>query len=298
MSDANSADPAAAPGSASIRANPPRRRRMIRWLYRIAAAAVGLYILALVLAWAFQERLIFPGSWLSDHLAGPPPAGVEAVWLTMPDGVRVQAWYQAGVGRSAASPGPAMIYFHGNLDLIDTRWNNAEPYVRRGISVLAVEYRGYGQCGGSPGQQAIVADSVRFYDWLAARPEIDRARIGFHGLSVGGGIAVQLARERRPALLVLEATFANMGEMARKHMLPAFLLRNRFDTDAVLPTLNVPVLLLHGDVDELVPLEQARRLESITPGARLVELPGVGHSSWVSDWNAIIGFVCEHFRCE
>lgn len=272
-----------------------RRRRMLRWMIRILIAVVSLYLVTALLAWTFQERLIFPGSWTMDYLAGPPPAGVEAVWLTMPDGVRVEAWYEPGADRSAASPGPAMLYFHGNGDLIDTRWNNAAPYVKKGISVLAVEYRGYGKCGGAPSQRGIVGDSVRFYDWLAARPEVDKTRIGFHGLSIGGGLAAAVARERRPALLVLEATFTNMSEMANRNLLPAFLLRNRFETDKILPVLGVPVIFFHGTKDELIPIEQARRLHALTPGSRLVELPN-GHASWVTDWPAIIEFLrAQHF---
>jgi fermentation-respiration switch protein FrsA (DUF1100 family) len=89
-----------------------------------------------------------------------------------------------------------------------------------------MEYRGYGRASGTPSQAALVADGARFYDWLAARPEVDRRRIVLQGTSLGGAIATAVAAERKPAALVLECTFTSMGALAHGYGLPTVLCKH------------------------------------------------------------------------
>lgn len=284
MNTSASATPAA-PGSLG-------RRRRWRWRYLLALLPL-LYAGYLAFMYANQDRLLFPGTGLPHRkTAGPTKPAVEQVWITTADGARVEAWYKPGAGCSPETPGPALIYFHGNYDLIDTSWWVADQTCPAGISTLVTEYRGYGRAGGQPSEVALVADAVEFYDWLAARPEVDRGRIVLRGMSLGGAVATALAIQRRPAALVLEATFSSVEAVAHRYLLPGFLCRNPFRTDRVLPTLGIPIAIFHGRRDHTIPVEHGRCLHALVPDSRYTELD-CGHDNFHGDWAGIHAFLVE-----
>lgn len=195
----------------------------------------------------------------------------------------VEAWFLPGQGASVDRPGPAVIFAHGNAELIDYWPDTLEHYRQLGVGVLLPEYRGYGRSAGSPSQTAITSDFVYFHDELAARPDVDPARIFFHGRSLGGGAVCALAEHRRPRAMILMSTFTSIADMARRYLLPRFLVLDPFDNERVLSRLDVPVLLLHGTHDGLVPYEHARRLQAVAKDARLVSYPA-DHNDCPPDW--------------
>ena len=271
--------------------SPAHRQR--RWLWLFLSLPVVVYAAWFGFAYANQESMIFPGAGrLRANADRPSDAEIEHVWITTPEGQQVEAWFKLGRGRSAASPGPAVIYFHGNFDLIDSRWSAVQPYVERGLTALAVEYRGYGRSGGKPSQAGLVADAARFRDWLVARPEVDPNRIIYHGLSIGGAVATALAAERPPAALVLECTFASMTAMAHRYLLPGFLCRHPFETDRVVGRLKCPILIEHGRRDRTIPISHGQRLHELAPGSRFIELD-CGHGDFRTDWDEIRAFLAD-----
>lgn len=233
----------------------------------VIAIVVGILGLAYGVACALQERLIFPREYARGRMQATP-RGVEPLWITADDGSRVEAWFVPGAGTAPGTPGPLVLFFHGNGELIDTNLDTAALYTPWGVSVLLAEYRGYGRSQGDPSQAAIVADMVRFHDLMATRPDVDPTRIVFHGRSLGGGVAGALAAERPPAALILESTFTSLAALARSRGLLEPLCRHPFRTDRVLPGLGKPVLILHGADDELIPPAHARQLHATSSGKR------------------------------
>ena len=274
------------------------------WRRRLREYALVLPILYLIwcgAAFMIQERFIFPRSLSAGAAkAGATAPGGESIWIdvgTPPKPVRVEAWYIPARGSGPDHKAPAVIYFHGNAEIIDWCTDRTRGWTRRGYAVLIPEFRGYGRSGGSPSQAAIVADAVRFYDLLAARPEIDASRIIIHGRSLGGGVACQLAAARPCAALVLESTFTSVAGMSWSMGVPPFLVRHPFRNDRVLAKLDRPVMLLHGTDDSIVPPSNSRKLHEICRDSMLVEMPG-GHNDFPrsSDnyWTAIEAFLNLH----
>lgn len=220
-----------------------------------------------------QRRVLFP-----RHLVGSPrgPApsvpGLESWWIDIPDG-RVEAWWLPGDGVSAEQPGPAVIFAHGNAELIDIWPNAMQPYRAMGISVLLVEYRGYGRSDGVPTQRGLTDDFVRFRDMLVARPDVDAQRLIYHGRSIGGGVVCQLAAAHPPAPLILQSTFTSIPDIAWQFGFPGFLVADKFDNRAVLRTFESPVLLMHGRHDRIIPYRHSERLAEVAPNARLSPYP-------------------------
>lgn len=241
----------------------------------------------------FQDKMIFP-----RDLAGRPlrdaliPPAAQRVWINSDDGARVEAWYFPVAGATRLAP--AVIFFHGNAELIDFNLSLVKRYHDRGVSVLLPEFRGYGRSSGRPSQKSLVADAITFRDWLMKQPGVDVSRLIFHGRSIGTGVAAQLAALHQPAALILESPFTNIPALAVRFGVPAFLVHHPFHTDRVLPTLNCKVLILHSHSDEIVPFDHAIKLHTLAPGSIFVEMDG-SHNSGLSEqddyWNAVDGLL-------
>jgi hypothetical protein len=251
----------------------------VRRVGRLAWVLLALLLLYWCLLWPLQRSIVFPRAGLR---APDPPtvtsAGMERLWLETPAG-RVEAWFMPGAGRSAASPGPAVIFAHGNAEVSDDWVPHLRPYAWRGVSVLIPEFRGYGRNPGHPSQAAITDDFVGFHDQLAARADVDVRRLVFHGRSLGGGVACALAARRRPAALVLTSAFTSVPALAARVGAPRFLIRDPFDNLEFLRGHAGPVLLMHGRHDEVIPFRHAEALHAAAKGSRLVPVDS-GHNDF------------------
>ena len=101
---------------------------------------------------------------------------------------------------------------------------------------------------------------TRAYDKLAARPDVDPARIVFFGRSLGGGAVCDLAAKRPAAALILMSCFTSVRSFAIRYLAPSFLIRDPFDNLAVVRDFSGPVLVIHGDADTIVPFQFGQRL--------------------------------------
>lgn len=253
-------------------------RRTLQRLLRIFKLLACAYLLYALAASIFQEALIFPGQ--GRQFSGRMPKGAE-VWTHPIDQSKVTAWFIPGRGCTSASPGPAVIYFHGNMQLIDEVI--ATPtYTQLGISVLLVEYRGYGDAEGTPSTRGILDDARAFRTMLGARRDVDPSRIIYHGQSLGGGFAAELAGIEPPAALILESTFTSLSAMARRVGLPGILLRHRLSPQDVLPNLDCPVLIVHGRTDAQIPFSHGEQLATLARAATLYATTD-GHNDLPSD---------------
>ena len=202
--------------------------------------------------------------------APPPPFG--EILLQTKDGLDLVAW------EARAEPGrPVLIYFHGNGGSIAGRVFKVMRYVEAGYGVLLVSWRGYGGNPGSPSEEGLLADG------RAALAHVgEGAPIVLLGESLGSGVAVRLAAERAPAGLILEAPFtsaADVGARAYWWLPVRLLIRDRFDSLRWIGRVQSPLLLLHGERDDVVPPEQGRRLlAAANEPKRGVFLPRAGHA--------------------
>jgi dienelactone hydrolase len=133
---------------------------------------------------------------------------------------------------------------------------------------------------GSPSEEAITSDFVAFYDDLIQRPEIDPARIVFHGRSLGGGVVCSLARQRPCAAMILESTFTSVRDMARKYLVPGFFVLDPFDKPRGRADVQGATPHPHGRQDPLIPFKHAERLlEAAGSRAKLIAYDA-GHNDF------------------
>lgn len=247
--------------------------------------AVALLLAALALlsfvAVGMLDRMIFqptPGVDLR-----PEALGLEAqeVWLRTEDGVRLHAFR---VPPRGGSLGLALLFLHGNAGNASHRLPNAALLAEQGLDVLLPDYRGYGLSGGSPDEAGTYADARAALRWLEREAGYPGPRVLVFGRSLGGAVAVELARDRALAGLVLESTFTSVADVA--HAALGFglgpLLRGRYDAASRIGAVRCPILVLHGDRDRIVPFELGRRLFEHAPEPKAFEtIRGAGHNDTV-----------------
>jgi fermentation-respiration switch protein FrsA (DUF1100 family) len=259
---------------------------------RIVICLLVAYVAWCAVLFFWQDSMIFPRYGAAPPLAAPPFANTEIIRLAVDGGGQMEGWFIPASGRDASKPGPLVVYCHGNAETIDGQRWFVENYGRMGCSVFLPEYRGYGRSPGEPSEKAIVDDCVRFCDEVFKRPDVDRGRIAIHGRSLGGGVAAQIAARHKPAALILESTFTSVASFSQRYMVPEFLVRHPFRTDQVLRGLDVPILIIHGNRDTIVPVEHGRQLSRLAPKAVYVEYdcghndsPGPGNET--NYWDSI-----------
>jgi len=269
-----------------------------RRLQLVGTTLLGLlvaYVIYLVLAVLIQRRVIFPRH-LADAPYGPPQSWPQQrrIWLETDEG-RTEVWFVPAQTDRAGTQAPAVLFAHGNAELIDHQWAVVRGYRRLGVSVMLCEYRGYGRSGGTPTQRHLVADFRRCYELLTQMEEVDSNRIILHGRSIGTGVVSAVAAECRPAAVVLRSPFLSVRRLAATWLIPPFLVRDPFDNVAALRAYGGPVLILHGDRDRVIPVAHGRKLATLIHGAQYIEYRGYGHNDFPEDsyrhWRDIARFL-------
>ena len=265
-------------------------------------AAAALSVLAfvtvvLVLIWAGQRSLMyFPSAGVpSPSSVGLPEA--EPVTFVTADGVTLHAWFVPGRRFPAQF---TVLVFNGNAGNRAYRAPLAAALGANGLSVLLLDYRGYGENAGTPSERGLAADARAARAYLARRSDVDASRIVYFGESLGSAVATGLAAEHPPAALILRSPFASMAEVGQFHypLLPVRrLLRDRYAAIDRIQQVRSPLLVIAGSRDTIVPLEQSRRLYDAAPSPKtLVIVEGADHNdlellAGEQMIRAIVGFV-------
>ena len=224
--------------------------------------------------------LYFPSR---DFLATPEQAGLAHRDLRFEagDGERLHGWWID----ARSEPLGHLLLCHGNAGNIGDRVLHAELLTAAGFDVLLFDYRGYGRSSGSPTEAGTYRDARAALGCLLQQPGVDRARVFYLGESLGGAVALELSLERPPTGLVLLSAFTGVRELARLHypFVPSALVPDAYPALRRIRELHAPLLVLHGDRDEIVPLSQGRALLDAAPGAKRIQVfPGLGHNDLVS----------------
>ncbi|MGE5266492.1 MAG: alpha/beta hydrolase [Deltaproteobacteria bacterium] len=196
--------------------------------------------------------------------------------LVMGDGARVLTWWG-----SAKEGQPTLLYFHGNGGSIATRSERIRKYMAHGYGIVMMTYRGFGGSTGVPSERANISDAKEVYDALRASG-VPASEIVVYGESLGTGVATQLAAEKEVAGLILDAPYTSIVDLAALHYphLPArWLMTDRYESLSAAGGVTAPVLIVHGEADDVIPVEMGRQLAAALKGAvQVATFPGAGHS--------------------
>lgn len=248
---------------------------LIRLLFQVAV----LYGVALAVLYLLQRYLQYAPD---RRPAGLPAAQglphMRSVAVTTADGLLLQAWYQPPRVRG----GKVVVYFHGNAGHHGHRASKVIYFLEAGYGVYLCGYRGYGGNPGRPDEQGLYADARAGLAWLHQAEGVALKDMIFYGESIGSGVAVQMAYEAAPPVMILEAPFTNVVDVARRRYfwLPLErMLRDRFDNIEKIRDIHTDLLIVHGDEDETTPIALAQALfEKANHPKEFIAINGGHHS--------------------
>lgn len=245
-------------------------------MLKTALIVLTCFYAAIMAAMYFWQRsfLYFPDPARSAPADVGLPDVAERI-IETPDGQKLVAWY----GR--AKPGqPTVLYFHGNAGALEVRRERIRKYLDRGRGMFMMAYRGYSGSTGQPSEAANVADAQSAYNALiheGLKPD----DIIIYGESLGTSVAVQLALVNPAAGLVLESPFTSVTDRAAEvyPWLPVrWLLTDRYESSRFIGGVKTPLLILHGEADDIVPVAMGRKMFALANEPKeIVTLPGAGH---------------------
>jgi fermentation-respiration switch protein FrsA (DUF1100 family) len=212
-------------------------------------------------------------------IAATPAGAFEDVELTTDDGERLHAWWVP----AQAPPIGHVLLCHGNAGNVGDRVAHIALLTAAGLDVLAFDYRGYGRSSGRPSEAGTYRDARAARTALLERA--DAERIVYLGESLGGAVALALALEHPPAGLILQSAFTSVRDMARLHypLIPRSLVPDAYPSLRLIAGLSVPLLVVHGERDEIVPPLHGEALYEAARGPkRLAILPGIGHNDLIA----------------
>jgi hypothetical protein len=263
----------------------------MKLLLRAALVLAALFALATALLALNTRALIYHPS---TQEVAPNFPGVEAVRIETADGERIVAWWRPPPTQGA----PVFLFFDGNggrPEIWEGRWRRI---AEGGAGFLAVYYRGYSGSSGTPSEQGLRLDARAGYDWLLAHGQTPE-KIIIHGFSLGSGVAVRLASERPARALILEAPFTGIDDVAAEQYSPwaRWVIQDSFRSCDVIGAVRMPILIVHGDGDSVVPYAQGERLFALAPEPKtFVRMVGSDHATLVRDglYDHIWPFLAAH----
>ncbi|HEV3146278.1 MAG TPA: alpha/beta hydrolase [Gemmataceae bacterium] len=225
----------------------------------------------------FESHLVYFPTKASSYWDEAPALPKSNITLQTADGTKIHAWWCPRDGAQGA-----LLYCHGNGGNLSSR----APWYRDlqeglNVSVLAIDYPGYGKSEGRPSEQGCYAAAEAAFNWLVNDAKVPAEQIILFGESLGGGVVTELAAHHRCRALVLYCSFLSVPEVGQHHyrFLPVRrFMRNRFDNLSKIGELSAPVFIAHGDADGMIPPSQAQRLfEAANEPKALYWEPGGHH---------------------
>jgi fermentation-respiration switch protein FrsA (DUF1100 family) len=209
----------------------------------------------------------------------PTAVLVQDAYFNAPDGLRLHGWFVR-----AAEPKAHALLLHGNAGNVTVLAESLRILrARHQLTVLALDYRGFGRSEGTPTEAGILQDARAARRWLAEKEGIAETDVVLLGQSLGGGVAIDLAAKDGARGLVLAGTFTSLPDVAQHHVpwLPMKLFMSmQMNSLEKIESYRGPLLLSHGEADEVIPYEQGLALFEACPSAskRMITVRGGKHN--------------------
>lgn len=227
---------------------------------------------------ALEDRLIYYPDPYPEGDWQPPGLAVEDAWFNAADGTKLHGWFCPH-----PRPRAVVLLAHGNEGNVSLQADLLRLlHHRLGLAVMAFDYRGFGRSAGSPDEAGILQDARAARTWLAQRTGLAERDVVLMGRSLGGSVAIDLAAASGARGLIVESSFTTLPDVAaaKVRWLPVRrLMRTELDSLSKIASYRGPLLLSHGDADELVPFQQGEQLFAAAAGPkRFVRIPGGHHN--------------------
>lgn len=262
----------------------------------VAAIALAVTIGFLLMLDTFARQMLYPAPPVA--VPSPPPAPLEEVWLDLVGGGRAHAWFYAPPALPEAAP--VVLFFHGNGENLETlRWAGVfEEMGKLGVAILAADFPGYGRSPGPPTEDGLVATGDAAVAW--ARSHHPSRPVVVAGWSLGAALAIATV-DRHPKDvrgLIAMSPWTTLAEVARgvfPEMAVRMMLKEHYDSRAAARRITVPALVIHGEMDDLIPMKQGLEISNVLAGpTRWVPVSRAAHNDLLGRqeaWEAMAEFL-------
>jgi hypothetical protein len=270
------------------------KKGILRQMWTLLAMIAGML---LVLRLMLPALVFMPTTTIART---PVSVGLpfDDVMLTTSDNLQIHGWFVPAPDARAT-----LLFFHGNAGNISHRLDSIRIFHDLGLSVFIISYRGYGQSEGSPSIRGTGLDALAAWRWLTEEKNISAGEIVIFGRSLGGAVAVELARSVTPGALILESTFSSLAEMA-PFLIPTPVARlvtwNAWNSAETAAGITVPTLCIHSPTDGIVPYLHGRRIYDALAGEKVfVDIQGGHNDGFMRSHDiyiaALDGFLTKYF---
>ena len=219
-----------------------------------------IYLSVLVYLFFFQRNLLYlpnENNYSGDKLK----VDIDEVQIKTSDNINLLGWFH----KKDLNKFKTIVYFHGNAGKLENRIHKLNHFKDMDINFLIISWRGFSENSGKPTEQGLYKDGKSAIDWLK-NMGLDDKDIILYGESLGTGIAIEIAQNKNFAGLILETPFTSMIDAA-KNVYPyipvGLLLKDRYENDKKIKNINIPLLVMHGEEDQIIPYKMGKKIYEI-----------------------------------
>ena len=219
-----------------------------------------VYFLVLVFLYFYQRNLLYhpnENNYSEDKIS----VDIEKVKIQTLDNIELLGWYH----EKNLKDYKTLVYFHGNAGSLENRIHKLNHFQNMNINFLIIAWRGFNGNKGKPSERGLYLDGKSTIDWLIKKG-VNEENIILYGESLGTGVATHLAQNKNYAGVILETPFTSMIDAA-KNFYPYIpinlLLKDKFENFKKVKNINIPILVMHGEIDQIVPFSMGKKIYEI-----------------------------------
>ena len=216
-----------------------------------------IYLSVLFFLFFFQRSLLYLPN-VNNYFGDPLNVDIERVQIRTSDNINLVGWFH----KKDLIKFKTIVYFHGNAGKLENRIHKLNHFKDMDINFLIISWRGYSGNSGKPSEKGLYTDGKSTIDWLK-NIGLSEKDIILYGESLGTGIATEIAQNKKFAGLILETPFTSMVDAA-KNVYPyipvGLLLKDKYENHKKIKKINIPVLIMHGEVDQIVPFKMGKKI--------------------------------------
>ena len=216
-----------------------------------------LYFFVLVFLYFYQRNLLYlpnENNYSGDKIS----VDIQKVKIPTSDNIELLGWYH----EKNLKDHKTLVYFHGNAGSLENRIHKLNHFKNMNINFLIIAWRGFSGNNGKPTEEGLYIDGKSAIDWLIKKG-VDEKNLILYGESLGTGVATHLAQNKNYAGVILETPFTSMIDTAKKfypYIPVSLLLKDKFENYKKINNINSPILVMHGEVDQIVPFFMGKKI--------------------------------------
>tara|TARA_B100000989_G_scaffold110683_1_gene81186 strand:+ start:4532 stop:5350 length:819 start_codon:yes stop_codon:yes gene_type:complete len=219
-----------------------------------------LYFFILVFLYFYQRNLLYhpnENNYSGDKIS----VEIQKVKIQTSDNLELLGWYH----EKNLNDYKTLIFFHGNAGSLENRIYKLNHFQEMNINFLIIAWRGFSGNSGKPTEQGLYEDGKSAINWLIKKG-VNEKNLVLYGESLGTGVATHLAQNKNYAGVILETPFTSMVDAAKKFYpyIPVnLILKDKFDNYTKIKNINLPIIVMHGEIDQIVPFSMGKKLYDI-----------------------------------